>query len=113
MRIALIAALGAGVLAHTSSGFAQDRPLGELLKPGGAAAGLSAPQLFEPVQPKNPFGRLFVPATTKASPVQPPNVVCGMTLVPADPKIDTGIRHRVPENAPRFTIRTVRPEICR
>ena len=40
-------------------------------------------------------------------------VVCGMTLLPADPAIDTGIRRSVPTDGQQFTLRRVVPEVCR
>ena len=42
-----------------------------------------------------------------------PRVVCGMTLLPADPAIDTGIRRSVPTDGEQFTMRKVVPEVCR
>jgi len=46
-----------------------------------------------------------------------PRVVCGMTLVPGDPKIDPGIalkrRPEGPGSETKYTIRTVQPSICR
>jgi hypothetical protein len=44
---------------------------------------------------------------------QKPEVVCGMTLIPADPNIDPGIRQEIPDDGPRFSIRSVDPRICR
>ena len=42
-----------------------------------------------------------------------PTVICGLTLIPADPNVDPAIRHEVPEDGPRFLIRSVDPKICR
>lgn len=42
-----------------------------------------------------------------------PTVVCGMTLIPGDPKVDPGIRQEVPEGGPKFSIRSVDPKVCR
>ena len=42
-----------------------------------------------------------------------PTVVCGMTLIPADPNVDRGIRHELPENGPKFPIGAVAPTVCR
>jgi hypothetical protein len=41
-----------------------------------------------------------------------PRVVCGMTLVPADPKVDPKMRAEVPDRGVAFTMRAVRPTIC-
>ena len=44
---------------------------------------------------------------------QKPRVVCGMMIVPADPKIDAAIMHPVPNSdASRFTLQTVTPPAC-
>jgi hypothetical protein len=42
-----------------------------------------------------------------------PTVVCGMTLIPADPNVDRGMRHDVPEGGPRFSVRSIEPTLCR
>jgi len=42
-----------------------------------------------------------------------PTVVCGLTLIPADSNVDPAIRHDVPENGPKFSIRSVDPKLCR
>jgi hypothetical protein len=41
-----------------------------------------------------------------------PTVVCGMTVIPADPSIDPGIRFTPPKDTTTFTIRAVQPELC-
>ena len=42
-----------------------------------------------------------------------PSVVCGMTLIPADPKIDPKIRVPSQDGRVRYTIRSVEPTICK
>jgi hypothetical protein len=42
-----------------------------------------------------------------------PNVVCGMTVVPADPKVDPKVIKPVPDQATKPTIREVAPGACR
>ena len=97
---------------------------------GSAAMAAQQPMNGLPPQ-KNPFGNLFQPPVKTPSPprllfprptfnqrldlpVAPnPTVVCGLTLIPADPKVDSAIRHDVPENGPRFSIRSVDPKLCR
>lgn len=91
------------------------------------AQGSSTP-LFPQARPSNdPFTRLFRPNIVPAAPdgVQPfapaerhhrrdrPKVVCGMTLIPADPRIDPQILHEPPDTATKFAIRKVEPKICR
>ena len=80
---------------------------------------------------RHPFGNLFTgqlkvdqrstspttafslgqrPAQRRA---QEPRLVCGMTLIPADPNLDPAIRRPVPEHGPKFTIQTIQPPACR
>jgi hypothetical protein len=42
-----------------------------------------------------------------------PAVVCGMTLLPGDSKIDLGFQRLVLPGSPAFTIRKVQPTTCR
>src|SRR5262245_2339775 len=65
-----------------------------------------------PSKPPSPPRFLF-PTPTLTSPAPKPAVVCGMTLIPGDPNVDPGIRYEVPEDSPRFSIRSVDPTICR
>jgi hypothetical protein len=46
-------------------------------------------------------------------PSDKPTVVCGMTLLPADPATDTGIRRSAPTDGQQFTMRRIVPEVCR
>lgn len=116
MRVASIVLLVAVVLAGSASMSAQQVP-----------GGLTMPPWFPTAQAANSLGNLF-PKPGKAASTAPllfttPSldqrvpqalrVVCGMTLIPADPKLDAAIRHAVPENGPKFTIRTVDPQTCR
>jgi hypothetical protein len=85
----------------------------------------------QPPPEASPFGNPFAPKNKPSSPrflfptptprlnppagaplPQKPEVVCGMTLIPADPNVDPGIRREVPEDGPRFSIRSVEPRIC-
>ena len=52
--------------------------------------------------------------TSKLGPsLQKPRVVCGMMIVPADPKIDAAIMHPVPNSdASKFTLQIVTPPAC-
>jgi len=43
----------------------------------------------------------------------PPKTVCGMTVVPADPAVDPGMRRNAPPNGPKSSIRTIIPDVCR
>jgi hypothetical protein len=70
----------------------------------------------------NPFGNLFgAKPTPRSSPpaqqaqwssAQKRTVVCGMTVLPADPTIDPKIRVSAPRSGVRFTIRSVQPPVC-
>jgi hypothetical protein len=42
-----------------------------------------------------------------------PAVVCGMTLVPADPTVDPKMKVAKPERGVAFTMRVVPPTICK
>jgi len=47
------------------------------------------------------------------APVGPPTVVCGMTVIPADPTVDPKSIKKIPEDKKyRFTMRSVPPGIC-
>jgi hypothetical protein len=100
-----------------------------------ASASIAAQQPTNPLPERaNPFGNLFAPSSKPPSPPrflfptptptlnnQPPDVrsttkptvVCGLTLIPADPNVDPSIRHEVPADGPRFSIRSVEPQLCR
>jgi hypothetical protein len=51
-----------------------------------------------------------VPAV--AAPTGKPVVVCGMTLVPADPKVDPKMRVNAPDGGVAFTMRAIQPTVC-
>ena len=42
-----------------------------------------------------------------------PSVLCGMTLVPADPTVDPKMRVAAPERGVAFTMRVVPPTTCK
>ena len=46
-------------------------------------------------------------------PVQPPKVICGLTVLPADPKADASIRVRPPVTGVKPMIDRVTPQVCR
>jgi hypothetical protein len=67
-------------------------------------------------KPASPPHYLFSTPLSQAQAAQAatkPTVVCGMTLIPGDPKVDPGIRHELPADAPKFSIRSVDPKVCR
>ena len=91
------------------------------------SASIAAQQPAEGLLPKaNPSGNLFAPSSKPPSPPRylfptptfnqrgdKPTVVCGLTLIPADPNVDPAIRHEVHADGSRFVIRSVDPKLCR
>ncbi len=59
-----------------------------------------------PAPPANPN------STPQAQSSVKPSVVCGMTLIPANPKIDPAMKMPTPSNR-RFPMLTMEPTICR
>src|SRR4051812_9529789 len=41
-----------------------------------------------------------------------PAVVCGMTVVPADSKIDPGVAHTLKDSGVKYTLKVVQPTVC-
>jgi hypothetical protein len=86
---------------------------------------VQAPTTVVPTPKKNAFRRLqFVPGQQPApqgpSHPQPadatdrsPRVVCGMVVMPADPKVDPAIVIPLPENTNRFSMRVITAPVCR
>jgi hypothetical protein len=52
------------------------------------------------------FGQPVAPTVVQ------PTVVCGMTLMPADPQHDPGIRRTPPTNGQTFTMKPIVPKDC-
>jgi hypothetical protein len=91
-----------------------------------ALAGLTAfpgaAQEFKP--PSNLFGQK-APAPKppqvdwnwrpQVEPAQPakPSVVCGMTVVPADPKIDPKMALKPQDTGTKYTLKIVEPTVCK
>jgi hypothetical protein len=104
MRVALVVPLVAAVFAGGASISAQpaQRPWNLFENPSKLAA--TPPPLF--MTP-----RLLQRGQQDVRPT--PKIVCGMTLIPADPNIDSAIRHAVPGNGPAHSIRAINPPACR
>ena len=67
-------------------------------------------------KPASPPRYLFPTPLSQAQDAQAarkPAVVCGMTLIPGDSRVDPGIRREVPERGPKFSIQSVDPKVCR
>ena len=71
----------------------------------------------------NPYQNLFKPPDLKAAAraeqrdnarrATEPRVVCGMTVIPADPNIDPKIFVERPPDPTRYTMRIVPPPVCK
>ena len=71
------------------------------------------PSLKPQSPPKRPSaGQLLLQLTVQRS-FPTPTVTCGMTMIPADPKMDAAIRVRVPDSGVKSVIQIVPPSICR
>ena len=104
MRLTGIVAFVAAVLAGSASLAAQQSA--NLFAPKNRAS--SAPRFLFPT----PTPALNQPRD--AGPAQKqPTVVCGLTLIPGDPNVDPAIRHEVPKDGPKFSMRSVDPKVCR
>jgi len=94
------------------------------------AAGVLALSLVQPVAaqefkpPSNLFGQKApAPKPPKVDwnwrpqvePAQPakPSVVCGMTVIPADPKIDPKIAQKPPDTGITYTLKVIEPTVCK
>jgi hypothetical protein len=52
------------------------------------------------------FGQPIAPISAQ------PTIVCGMTVIPADPQFDAGIRRAPTTNGRTFTMNTIVPKDC-
>ena len=57
--------------------------------------------------------RRLVAFAADPAPAPKPSVVCGMTVIPADPTIDPKIRVAPSNTGVTFTMRVVPPTICK
>ena len=71
------------------------------------------PSLKPPSPPKAPSAERLLAQLTAQRAFQTLTVNCGMTMIPADPKMDAGIRIRIPEGGVKSVIQIVPPSICR
>ena len=100
-------AVGFVLVALASDGFASPAPLAQ----SGWQSHKSNPYsgLFEPAPLVKPGERaqLAQPSTGQ------PKVVCGMTVIPADPTIDPKFAIAPPDRATKYTMRLIDPAVCR
>src|SRR5215831_629841 len=115
MRVAFLAALVGAALVRPAPIAAQQTPSALPTAPGTGATEINAPPALASPQSgafgsvfekpgktaiKFPVARVQLYVLTQPPSLQHPTVVCGMTLIPADPKLDAAIRHPVPEGGP-------------
>jgi hypothetical protein len=121
MRVRPIVLLAVMIVASSASISGQQAPGGGQLTvspwfPAVHQAGSFA-LIRTPSKTASTLASLFIaplPAQAIGQPAsQPQTIVCGMTLIPADPKMDAAIRRVVPENGPTFKIKTLEPPDCR
>jgi hypothetical protein len=98
--------------------------LGIMIFTSHALASAPVAQGWQPNK-SNPYRGLFQPAplvkptepTVVTPPVTPakPEVVCGTTVITADPSIDPKFRFMIPgpDRPTKFTIRAIDPAICK
>src|SRR5262249_34392017 len=122
LTCALVAALFAG-----PSALAAQQPAARPSGPAASTAnGLTVPAWFPAARDASPLGHLFAhpraSAPTRVLSVRPssdqsrqqePAIVCGMTLIPSDPKIDSRMRRPAPTDGESFVIGRVVPNDCR
>jgi hypothetical protein len=101
MRCAVVFAVGALTLVMaTPAGAQQFKPPVDLFVEKKAA-------------PKPPVVDWSWRPSTDQRSISTPTVICGMTLVPADPKVDPKMRVARPARGVDFTMRVVPPTVCK
>src|SRR5450631_6793 len=63
-----------------------------------------------PAQPKVDWNRR---PSTDQNTAASPSIVCGMTVVPGDAKVDPKMSVVVPDRGVTFTMRVIQPTICK
>ena len=104
--ILLLAAVSASAQAPARVGQPTPKPSSPRSNPYG--------QLFQPkaVDP-NPDRRAALEAALASLTSLKPQVKCGMTMIPGDPKIDPGMAIHPRSKSTRYTIKAIEPPICR
>jgi hypothetical protein len=77
-------------------------------KPGGA---FTPPPQSKPVIPEILKGREALQHLQFAKGLEPPSVVCGMTVIPATPEVDPKSIKKAPTDR-KYTMRLVPPPMC-
>lgn len=129
MRVAFLAALVGAALVRPVPIAAQQAASALPTAAGAGATEIKAPPVF-PSSQSGAFANLFekpgktaiklnVPVrislsvVTETTSLQQSTIVCGMTLIPADPTLDAAIRHNVPQGGPTPVISVLEPRDCR
>jgi hypothetical protein len=107
MRVASCAVLIAALALWATARPSAAEPLPGILVHGRTLVFEQAPARPLPAIPFNNAKIQLIPA-----PDAKPIVVCGMTLIPADPKIDPKIHARPPTRDIKPLIRTIPPREC-
>ena len=66
-----------------------------------------------PVAPKPPVIDWSKGQTADPNADSQPKVVCGMTVVPADPKVDPKMRVATPDAGVKYAMKVVPPTVCK
>ena len=64
------------------------------------------------VPQRNLFETQKTPRPSIETPVATPNIVCGMTIIPADPTIDPKMLRTPKADGVDYKLRTIDPPIC-
>jgi hypothetical protein len=86
-------------------------PSEPVVSPRPPAPGSLAPRVIAIAPREQAGGGVILAAPEGGRAARSASLVCGMTVVATDPSFDSKMRIHVPE-APRFTIRSVKPPIC-
>ena len=101
MRPTVTCAIGACALAIAASAAAQG------FKPPSDLFGQQTPA---PKPPRVDWN--WRPQVEAAQPAKP-SVVCGLTVILADPKIDPKMALKPPDNGTKYTLKIVEPTVCK
>ena len=131
MRIASVLGVAMGFVLGSGSAATTVSAQEQQSQPAALGSGIGHfGSLFASPTPRDPVGNRLTrsrPTDPKTSllfkspqldqsetrPGDKPTVVCGMTLLPADPATDTGIRRSAPTDGQHFTLGRIVPDVCR
>lgn len=80
-----------------------------------AAQEFKPPPLFAPRVPGTKPPQVDWNWRPPAEPSQPakPQVICGMTVIPADPKIDPKMALKPKDTGTKYTLKVIEPTVCK